>query len=120
MGFALEFKNAKRRFTKIEREIMSHVASVVLLTFIDDGGIKDVQDWLSANGWPQLVKVSDHAGGSKHMQCDVWMAAINYFDIEAFAAVVSAVVWRWPESVQLLVKGEHDDHFTLRSGVAPE
>lgn len=98
---------------------MSYVADVVLLTFLEDEGMNDVQAWLTANDWPQLVEISDHAGGNKAMSCDVWAAAINYFDIEAFAAAVSAAKWEWPESVQLFVKGEEDDNFTLRAGVAP-
>lgn len=98
---------------------MSHVADVVLLTFLDDGGMKEVQDWFETNGWPRLVRISYRAGGDKAMQHDIWAAAINYFDIEGLAAAVRAAHWEWPESVQLLVKDENEECFTLRAGVAP-
>jgi hypothetical protein len=97
---------------------MSHVADVILLTFVEDAGIDDAQKWLRDNKWPELVEVSGNAGGNKAMQCDVWVAAINCFAIDDFAKAVKAINWEWPDSVQLLVKDEHDDHFTLRSGVS--
>jgi inhibitor of KinA sporulation pathway (predicted exonuclease) len=97
---------------------MSHVADILLLTSIEDPGIEDAQKWLRENNWPALVEISDHAGGNKVMQCEVWSAAINYFAIEDFVAVVKGIRWEWPESVQLLVKDEHEDHFTLRTGIS--
>ena len=95
---------------------MSYVADVVLLAGIRDSGVAEIQGWLKANDWPQLVEISDHAGGNKAMQCEVWAAAINYFDIEGFSKMVHAAQWESPESVQLLIKDEEDDSFVLRVG----
>ena len=90
---------------------MSHVTDVLLLASLEDSGVQKVQQWLEENKWPKLVEISDHAGGNKAMQCEVWAAAINYFDIEAFAAAVKSIEWEYPDSVQLLVKDEHDEWF---------
>lgn len=97
---------------------MSRVADIILLTFIDEPSVAKAQQWLADNKWPQLVEISGHAGGNKAMQCEVWAAAINYFDIDAFAKVIASIEWESPEFVQLLVKDEHEERFTLRAGSA--
>ncbi len=101
---------------------MSHVADIIFMTSIDDGSnVEDSHpnaDKLSAylvrnhNG-AYLVKVDDHAGGNKAMQCDVFMAAINYLDIDEFVEWFHGIEWEYPESVQLLIKDEHDDQFSM-------
>lgn len=95
---------------------MSYVADIILLTSINDSGIEKVQDWLRQNKWPPLVEISDHAGGNKAMQCDLWAAAINHFPIGDFAEAIREIAWEIPDSVQLLVKNECDDFFTFRVG----
>jgi hypothetical protein len=101
---------------------MSHVADIIFTTAIEDGaetdGAHPNTDKLSAyieknHSGATLVKVDSHAGGSKAMQCDVFMAAINYMDIDAFVAWFQGIEWEYPESVQLLIKDEHEDLFTV-------
>jgi len=101
---------------------MSHVTDIILMTSIDDGaGDREGHpnaDKLSAyieknHRGHTLVRVDCHAGGNKGMQCDVFMSAINHMDIEAFVAWFHGIEWERPESVQLLVKDEHDDRFTM-------
>jgi hypothetical protein len=101
---------------------MSYVADIVLLTTIDDGGMDDehpntdrLEAWLREHysDHVRLVKVDQHAVGTKAMQCDVFITAINYLDTEAFVEVFRTVPWDMPECVQLLIKNEHDDRFTV-------
>jgi hypothetical protein len=69
------------------------------------------------------VQVDQLAVGTKAMQCDVFLTAINYLDIEAFVEVFRGIPWNVPECVQLLIKDEHDELFTVylpeRTGAEP-
>lgn len=105
---------------------MSSVTDIILVTGIDDGAIRDAAQpnadklnaWLNefmvcpVNGGA-LVKVDRLARGDKAMQCDVFITAINYLDHEEFLAAFHAIQWASPECVQLMMKGEHDDLFTV-------
>jgi hypothetical protein len=95
---------------------MSHVTDIVLLTFLDDSGVAKLNEWLKNNRWPELKEISGYAGGNKAMQCEIWTAAINNFDIDDFVCASKSIDWEYPESVQLLIKGEHDDAFLIRAG----
>ena len=92
---------------------MSEVTDIILITFIGDGAEKDGEHPNADILWTRLKKVDDLAGGNKCMQCDVFMAAENHLDQQAFLKRFHAVKWESPERVQLLLKGEHDERFTL-------
>jgi hypothetical protein len=102
---------------------MSSVTDIILSTTIEDGATEEethpnadvLSNWLVTNYKGGLVKVDQLAGGNKAMQRDVFLAAINYLDHEAFLALFHSVNWEWPEDVQLLLKGEHDDVFTVHT-----
>jgi len=83
---------------------MSHVTDIVLITFIDDNAFT-----LEFG----LTQVEEHAGGNKHMQCNIFMAAINYLDIEKMISWFKNTKWEYPKCAQLLYKDEYDDRFTL-------
>ena len=91
---------------------MSEVTDIILITFIDDGAERDGEHPNADILWPRLKKVDDLAGGNKCMQCDVFMAAENHLDRQAFLKQFHAVKWEVPERVQLLLKGEHEEYFT--------
>ena len=101
---------------------MSHVTDIIFITAIEDGADAEAghpnTDKLSEyiareHNNNKLLKVDEHAGGNKAIQCDVFMAAINYMDIDTFIAWFHTIKWEYPESVQLLIKDEHDDQFTI-------
>ncbi len=101
---------------------MSVVTDIILVTFIDDGAAIEEEhpnaDKLSAylektHGQPGLIKADQHAGGRKAMQCDVFLAAVNWLDKDAFLDWFKAIEWDMPECVQLMLKGENDDAFTI-------
>jgi hypothetical protein len=101
---------------------MSHVTDIILVTATEDGAeIEDGHpnaDLLSKHlserhTGTTLVKVDGFAGGGKAMQCDVFAAAVNYLDQDDLITALNGVPWDMPESVQLMLKDEHDDTFRI-------
>ena len=103
---------------------MSVVTDIILVTAMNDGAQGedryDSVDRLNAllseirQGRPDtLVKVDQHAGGTKAMQCDVWMAAINMLDEDAFVMAFLSIDWGDPECAQLMLKSEDDCRFRV-------
>ncbi len=103
---------------------MSIVTGVILVTFLNDGSMDDdtyenveaLNRWLvETRGRPcdQLVRVDQHAGGGKRLQCDVWMAAFNMLDEDAFIKAVGAINWVHEDCVQLMLQGDGEDLFRV-------
>lgn len=92
---------------------MSSVTDIILTTFLNDPGINRVQEFLRETEKNELTEVSKHSGGTKEMQVDVWLGAFNYMDETALVDVVRTAPWKYPECVQLMLKGEHDDRFKV-------
>jgi hypothetical protein len=63
------------------------------------------------------VQLDQKAGGNKAMQCDLMLAAINYLDEEDLLERFNATAWLSPDCVQLMLKGEEDDTFTVYSPI---
>lgn len=101
---------------------MSHVTDIILSTMIEDGAKRDDEhpnvDELNQyliehyGGWV-LVKVDENAGGGKAMQCDLFIAAINHLNIPEFLERFYEIAWEAPECVQLMLKDEHDERFSI-------
>jgi hypothetical protein len=105
---------------------MSHVTDVLLLFSLEEnlieGEFKEeapvvggVNAWLGDHEFAGLENLSVHAGLEKAMQANVYGGAYNYFDLDGFVGFLKEQNWRAPHSVQLLVKGEEDGKFSLRS-----
>lgn len=104
---------------------MSIVTDVILVTAICDGAmgkddshpsVDQLNRWLAGStgrSFNQLVRVDQHAGGSKAMQCDVWMAGINMLDEDALVEAFLAIDWQDPDSAQLMLKSEQADRFRV-------
>lgn len=103
---------------------MSVVTDIILVTAVDDRttcreepSATKFNSAIAARvcvGLEQaLQQVDGHAGGNKAVQCDVFMAAINYLDRDALLTEFRKMKWESPECVQLMLKGEHDDVFTI-------
>jgi len=60
-----------------------------------------------------LKQVDDFASGGKAMQCNVYLAAVNYLNEDGFVAEFRRIRWLEPEHVQLLMKGEFDEQFSI-------
>jgi hypothetical protein len=98
---------------------MSYVSNVILLTFIEDPGIKDVQLWLSGAGALPLNQIDGFAGGTKAIEHEIWAGAYNWLDVPEFIKAVENAGWEFPSDVQLLIKREGDELFCLCAGTMP-
>lgn len=97
---------------------MSVVTTIVLLTSILESNEVDRVDTYpaidsinAALGAEWLKPVHGGAGGNKYPQAEVFMAAINHFDIDILLRAMRVAPWQQPEVVRLLVNGEYDDGF---------
>lgn len=100
---------------------MSHLNDIILVTAIEEGASKEnehpnvdlVNSYLQKEHHCALVRVDQFAGGGKKIQSHVFMAAINHLNISEFVSHFYAVPWAYPESVQLMLKDEHEERFTI-------
>ncbi|GAM66940.1 hypothetical protein JCM19236_3270 [Vibrio sp. JCM 19236] len=60
-----------------------------------------------------LKNVYHLAGGRKLMSCDVFIAAVDYLDIDAFIELFHTVPWEKPQEVQLMIRTEGEDRFKI-------
>jgi len=80
-------------------------------TFILVGAIND---WLvSQHGQRFGVDADRVAGGSKHLETPLYIAAFNYLFIEDFLRFVFSLPWEEPENVQVFIQGQDEDRFTV-------
>lgn len=113
---------------------MSYVTNVIL-TFGPEWATEDEQaksnmqkinDWLCENNcgafrFP-LGAIDAAVGGTKSLDCEIFVGAFNYLNVEGFADLVFSLSWEWPDEVQILVKNQDADLFsslTTRSRVLP-
>lgn len=61
----------------------------------------------------RLKRVDQHAGGGKAFECTVFMAAYNYLDLDSMLTLFAEIPWRDRDEVQLMVKGQDDEHFKI-------
>jgi hypothetical protein len=59
----------------------------------------------------QLVDVSDHAGGTKYLECTVLLGAFNYLTVSAFVSHVRSLSFEFPDDVNLFIRRQDDDGF---------
>ncbi|WP_235314434.1 hypothetical protein [Paraglaciecola algarum] len=99
---------------------MTCITNVILTTAIQDGAwmnsdygsVDELNEYLCNNYQGSTLKmVHCHAGGNKGMSCDVFMAAIDYLNIEEFIEQFKQIQWDKPLAAQLLLKSEPDDIF---------
>lgn len=96
---------------------MSRVTGVTIICELSDyedrpgEPMAEVIAWITAHpgnrGWA-LTEISDHAGGSKHPQFEVWCGGFNFFEDaqEEFAAFVMSRDWDSPENLVLIMEPE--------------
>ena len=80
----------------------------------DFGSVDMLNEYLKKNyQGTYFTKVDEYAGGHKRMSCDVFMAAVDYLDVEAFIVKFSSVKWDKPNEALLMVKTENDKSFVI-------
>jgi len=74
----------------------------------------DINKWLSERNYGKFgVDADKISGGTKCLETPLFVAAFNYFDIEDFLEFLSSLQWKEPENVQVFVKGQEENIFTL-------
>jgi hypothetical protein len=100
---------------------MSRVTNAILTAHIgqrvSDPEIDSVNKFLretegSGNG--QFVEVTQHAGGTKQMECRVYLSAFSHADSEVILRAVDQAPWRDKDMVQVFIKEQEQDVFLLR------
>jgi hypothetical protein len=101
---------------------MSRVTNVILTAHVGpqskpDDEIEAVNGLLrnaDGGGYGEFIEVSEHAGGTKHMECRVYLSAFNHADTETILRAVDQAPWRDREMVQVFVKEQEEEVFRLR------
>lgn len=65
-------------------------------------------------GYGKFIEVSSYAGGTKYMECRVYLSAFNHADTETILKAVDQAPWRDKEMVQVFVKEQEEELFRLR------
>jgi hypothetical protein len=104
---------------------MSRVTNAILLAGVGrvpDDEIPMANEFLRTNelGGGEFREVTDHAGGYKHLECRVYLSAFNHGDTDGIVEAVRQAPWRDREMVQLFVKEQEEELFTLRYCGSPE
>ena len=103
---------------------MSYITDVILLFSLGedvlDGTERDewpianeINVWLKTNYDEQLHYLSDAASGGKSFQAVMYAGCFNFFDLDKFIAFLRTLEWVEPELVQLLIKSEEDELFSM-------
>jgi hypothetical protein len=101
---------------------MSRVTNVILTAHVgpldgSDPEIDSVNRFLQnkeSGGFGQFVEVSAKAGGTKHMECRVYLSAFNHADTKVILHAIDQAPWRDREMVQVFVKEQGEEVFQLR------
>lgn len=75
--------------------------------------IERLNSWLDERYGCHVSRVDQRAGGTKVMQANVFLCAINYLDEDEFIDEVAKVGWQDPGAVRVMLKGEEDDGFRV-------
>jgi hypothetical protein len=101
---------------------MSAISNVILTTAIYDGAwsqsdygnVDLLNDYLRKHNQGRCFnRVDDKAGGHQQMTCDIFMAAVNYLDVDALVNEFLTIEWQKPEQAQLMIRSHEDEHFQL-------
>jgi hypothetical protein len=100
---------------------MSRVTNAIITANINghpEGEIDSVNKFLRQMGvgGGEFREVTEHAGGTKHMECRVYLSAFNYADTDAIVRAVDQAPWEDKKAVQLFVKEQEQEVFLLLFG----
>jgi hypothetical protein len=104
---------------------MSRVMNAILAAHVGrrpDDEIAVVNEFLRTNdvGGGEFREVTDHAGGHKHLKCRIYLAAFNHANTDNVVEAVRHAPWRDREMVQLFIKEQEEELFTLRYCGSPK
>lgn len=96
---------------------MSRVTNVILTADVgfpdgSDPEIDSVTKFLEetrCGGHEKFVEVAKQGGGTKHMECRIFLSAFNHADTETILKAVDQAPWRDREMVQVFVKEQQEE-----------
>ncbi len=97
---------------------MSYVTNVVVTTACGDLIVYDEDEQTSAPPAMEplgLRRVPEELpGGSKGMECEVYLGGFNYLQVDEMLNAVLSIEWEFRDQVQVFVRDQHDEKFTER------
>jgi hypothetical protein len=107
---------------------MSRVTNAIITAHVgsqdhSDPEIDSVNRFLretEGGGHGEFKEVTQHAGGTKHMECRVYLSSFNHADTDTIVCAVEQAPWRDREMVQVFVKEQEQDVFLLRHSGRPQ
>jgi hypothetical protein len=100
---------------------MSRVTNAILTAHVgrddSDPEIDSVNKFLretDGGGGGKFIEATQHAGGTMHMKCRVYLSAFTHTQTEVILRAVDQAPWRDQEMVQAFVKEQEEDVFVLR------
>lgn len=79
-----------------------------------------INHWIPDGKLVSLIKPTFAPKAGYGMAANLYGGGFNHFDIEGFIAAVQAQQWRDPDNVQLFLKSESDQRFSLHSVFKPQ
>ena len=101
---------------------MSSVTNIILACSVleKDDILNQEFKKLVYNGTPfNIVSVNSDQlkkawyGGTKYLECNLYIGAYNYMDLEKLITDLKKIKWEDPDFVQLIVKLQDDDKFKI-------
>lgn len=86
-------------------DVMGETSDYTMLT--------QINAWLAPRYGAFGVDADWIAGGTKHLEAPLYIAAFNHFDLDAFCAFLRTLPWLYPQHVQLFVQEENDNCWRL-------
>jgi hypothetical protein len=98
---------------------MSRVTNAILTANVGrkpDDELASVNQFLRENkiGVGEFRDVTDRAGGHKHVERRVYVGAFNHAETKQIVRAVEQAPWREREAVQLFLKEQEEELFTVR------
>jgi hypothetical protein len=78
--------------------------------------VREINQWLNDHGhgaFGEMITAGNVAGGDKGFEATVYVGAFNHLDVLDFIDFVRKRPWRSPEAVQLFVKCQEENKFTV-------
>ncbi|MBD2038883.1 hypothetical protein H6F76_28440 [Leptolyngbya sp. FACHB-321] len=75
--------------------------------------LRTINAWLIKNNQQSLNRWDEYVNTGKPMQSRIYGGAYNFLKISEFVEVVKAQPWQEPQNMQLLIKDDPEDRFTL-------
>jgi hypothetical protein len=100
---------------------MSRVTNMMVNIGPDDyDNITALSDWLRRNAGPRddrgcgyLSKITEHWGGWKAAECDVWAGALNHADHDAILDHIRQMPWVSRNEVQVFLRDQGEAFFRI-------